>query len=74
MTQQEVDLLTVALRGRFNAEVDAEPVNGNGRYRFAVVSPEFDQMNQLQRQDAIWAVVDPTLPRKVGSNDALKRV
>ena len=63
MTQQEVDLLAVALRRRFNADVDAQPVNGKGRYRFAVVSPEFDQMNQLQRQDAIWEVVDAVLPR-----------
>ena len=63
MTQQEVDQLADALRRQFNAEVEAEPVNGNGRYRFAVVSPEFEQMNQLQRQDAIWAVVDATLPR-----------
>jgi stress-induced morphogen len=63
MTQQDVDLLTNALRQRFNADVDVQPINGNGRYRFAVVSPQFKQMNQLQRQDAIWEVVDRMLPR-----------
>lgn len=63
MTRQEADLLAGALKQRFDAEVEVQPVNGNGRYRFAVVSMQFQQLNQLQRQDAVWEVVDATLPR-----------
>jgi acid stress-induced BolA-like protein IbaG/YrbA len=64
MTQEQVDSLAAALRERFNADVDAERVGERMRYRFAVVSPEFTPMTQLQRQDAVWAVVDSTLPRE----------
>ena len=63
MTKQEADVLADALRRRFNADVEVRPVNGNGRYRFAIVSQGFQQMSQLQRQDAVWEVVDATLPR-----------
>jgi acid stress-induced BolA-like protein IbaG/YrbA len=64
MTQEQVDSLVTALRRRFKADVDAERVGDRMRFRFAVVSPEFAQMTQLQRQDAVWEVVDATLPRE----------
>ena len=65
MTQEQVDALSRAFRERLEAQVDVEPVNGHGRYRFAVVSPRFREMNHLQRQDAVWQLADETLPREV---------
>jgi stress-induced morphogen len=65
MNQAEVDALVQAFRNRFGPQVEAEAVNGHGRYRFAVVSPQFASMTHLQRQDALWEVVDATLPRPV---------
>jgi acid stress-induced BolA-like protein IbaG/YrbA len=64
MTQEDADRLAAALRARFRAELDVERVGDHMRYRFAVVSPDFAQMPQLQRQDAVWGVVDATLPRE----------
>jgi stress-induced morphogen len=63
MTPQQVEALKAAFQTEFHAEVDAEQVNSQGRYRFAVVSPQFEQMTQLQRQDGLWKLVDQTLPR-----------
>lgn len=64
MTQEQVDSLAAALRERFRGEVEVERIGERMRYRFAVVSSEFMPMTQLQRQDAVWAVVDSTLPRE----------
>ncbi len=64
MTRQDVDKLTDALKQRFEATVEVEQVGPNGRFRFAVVSPQFRDMPQLDRQDAIWSVVDEALPRE----------
>jgi acid stress-induced BolA-like protein IbaG/YrbA len=64
MTSAQVKTLKAALIKKFSGKVDAEKVNGHGRYRFAVVSPRFDRMAHLKRQDAIWKVVDSTLPRQ----------
>lgn len=64
MTQEQANGLAEALRRRFQAEVDVEQVGDRMRYRFGVVSPQFSQMTQLQRQDAVWQVVDATLPRE----------
>lgn len=65
MTSNDRDKLTDALKRAFEArDVEAEPVGPNGRYRFAVVSPRFGAMTQLDRQDATWAVVDEILPRE----------
>ena len=64
MTKSQVEDLSRALKKQFHAKVEFEPVNNNGRYRFAVSSKDFAQMTQLQRQDAIWKVVDETLPRE----------
>jgi acid stress-induced BolA-like protein IbaG/YrbA len=64
VTQEQANSLAEALRGRFQAEVDVEQVGDRMRFRFGVVSPQFSQMTQLQRQDAVWQVVDATLPRE----------
>jgi hypothetical protein len=62
MTEDRVQLLTDALRKQLSAEVSAEAV-APGRYRFAVVSPKFKDVADLQRQDQIWAIVDSTISR-----------
>jgi acid stress-induced BolA-like protein IbaG/YrbA len=64
MTSTQVKALSSALRKKFAGKVQAERINGRGRYRFAVVSPRFNRMAHLKRQDAIWKVVDAILPRE----------
>jgi len=64
MTTTQAQALKGALRKKFAGKVRAERVDGRGRYRFAVVSPRFARMAHLKRQDAIWKVVDATLPRQ----------
>ncbi len=71
MTSQERDGLVEALKQRFAAQVDFELVGDNGRYRFAVVSPQFDGMPHLARQDAIWLVVDEVLSREASIDVSL---
>src|SRR5438128_398333 len=63
MTQAQADMLSSALQSRFAGSVEKEPINGFGRYRFALTSDHFAGMPQLQRQDEIWKVVDETLSR-----------
>jgi hypothetical protein len=63
VTQDQADVLARVFRERFGAQVDVEAVNQRGRYRFAVVSPQFREMTHLQRQDALWQVADATVPR-----------
>jgi len=63
MTQTQANALTKALRRQFAGKVEVERINGRGRYRFAVVSSRFKGVAHLKRQDAIWRVVDSTLPR-----------
>ena len=65
MTPEQAETLAREFQIRFDADVDFECVNGKDRYRFAVVSPRFDRMTQLQRQDALWAAVDAVLPREL---------
>src|SRR5437667_6505296 len=64
MTEAQADALCEALRLRFAGSAEREPVNGHGRYRFALTSDRFAGMPQLRRQDEIWQVVDATLPRE----------
>ena len=71
MTQEDADRLAAALRERFRAEVDVERIGDRLRYRFAAVSPDFAQMPQLERQDAVWNVVDATLPREASLDVSL---
>lgn len=62
MTKHQAQTLVKALKKKFHGQVDAEPINGKGRYRFAVTSKQFAKMPQLRRQDAVWEIVDETLP------------
>jgi stress-induced morphogen len=64
MTHQEAMTLAESLKRRFDAEVEVEQVDSSGRFRFGVVSPLFQTMTQLQRQDEIWKAVDETLSRE----------
>jgi acid stress-induced BolA-like protein IbaG/YrbA len=64
MTSERAAALAAELRNRFGGEVEAEAVNGSGRFRFIVVSDRFDRMPHLQRQDAVWEVVDTVLSRE----------
>lgn len=63
MTKKEAKSLADALKRRFGGDVEIEPVNNRGRYRFAITSRQFERMTHLQRQDEIWKVADRTLPR-----------
>lgn len=63
MTEAQKETLADALRQQFAADVDVEQVGPNGRFRFAVTSPQFEELEHLRRQDLIWEVVDRTLPR-----------
>jgi len=51
------------LERRFGAKVDAEQVSP-GRFRLAVVSPQFAQWTPLHRQDEVWKVVDEVVSRE----------
>jgi hypothetical protein len=64
MTRARADALVAALVARFGGEAEAEQVNQNGRYRFAIVSPQFNSMPHLRRQDEAWKVVDEVLSRE----------
>lgn len=60
MIARQANKLKAALAEAFEAEVEAEKI-APGRYRFSIISPQFDQMPQLKRQDAAWKVVDRML-------------
>ena len=64
MTNNEAKQLAQALKKQFGGKVEYEPVNTLGRYRFAITSKNFDGIPHLQRQDAIWKVVDQVLARE----------
>jgi hypothetical protein len=68
MTQDDVDALKAALQEQFGGDVQAECVDERGRYRFAVISSRFESTPHLQRQDAIWEVVDRVLSREVSDD------
>ena len=64
MTPDRADALVAALVSRFGGEAEAEQVAADGRYRFAIVSPRFESMPHLRRQDDVWKVVDEVLTRE----------
>jgi stress-induced morphogen len=64
MTKVQAQELVQALKKKFHGHVEEELVSRPGRYRFAIKSKAFANMPQLQRQDAIWKIVDKTLPRE----------
>ena len=63
MTPQDAQHVADALRANLEAEVESEMINGRGRYRFSVVSPQFEDVPHRQRQDRVWATVDQVLAR-----------
>ena len=71
MTPEQANELCDAFRSRFGGEAETEPVNGHGRYRFALVSDRFSGVPQLTRQDEAWKFVDDTLPREAGLDISL---
>lgn len=71
MTQDELDGLVAAIKAAFSAEVEIEQVDPKGRYRLGVVSASFEGMTQLQRQDAIWDLVDTKLSREASLDVSL---
>ncbi len=72
MTEQDKESLISAIRSRFDgAEVQAEEAGRAGRFRFHVVAPEFRELTQLQRQDAVWQVVDHALSREASLDVSL---
>ena len=40
MTKTQAKSLVQALQKKFHGQAEAEPVNGHGRYRFAMTSPD----------------------------------
>lgn len=70
MSDRRRKKLVDVLKKQFGGKIHSEEVNSKGRFRLEMVSPKFRKMSQLQRQDAVWAVVDKavadgTLPREV---------
>jgi hypothetical protein len=63
VTEERANAVVAELLRRFGGEAEAEKVDGNGRYRFILLSPQFKQMTHLQRQDEIWKVIDQVLTR-----------
>ena len=63
MTKTQANTLVRALVKRFGGKAEFEPINGRGRYRFAITSKRFSKVPQLKRQDQVWEVVDEVLPR-----------
>jgi len=71
MTQTAKQKLVDAFRDSFGGQVDAEDINGRGRYRFEIVSSAFSGVAQLTRQDQAWEVVDRTLSRAESADISL---
>ena len=63
MTRPEAQTLVESLKAKFGGEAETEEV-APGRFRFAIVSPQFTNISPLQRQDQIWELVDATLNRE----------
>lgn len=66
MTKAQAAKLKAELTKAFDAtKVEVEQVDAKqGRYRFAIISPEFNKIPHLTRQDQIWEVVDQVLSRE----------
>jgi hypothetical protein len=62
MTAKEAKSFATKLRKEFGGKVEFEPLNGNGRYRFAIESKRFNGVPVLQRQDEVWESVNRLLP------------
>ena len=64
MTQQEARDVCQLLQTKFDAEV-AMDERSPGRFRFAVLSPLFEGVPPLKRQDRIWVAVEKSLTREL---------
>lgn len=65
MTSDQAQQLVDLMRDRFGGDVEAEPDEDKGsRYQFWVFSPQFKGMTHLQRQDALWKLVEQELSRE----------
>src|SRR5688572_30254910 len=65
VTSERADQLVASIRERFVGEVEAEPdADNRNRYQFWVFSPQFKGMTHLQRQDALWKLVEQLLSRE----------
>ena len=60
-TAQVID----AFKNQFGGEVEfeAEVIGGIQRFSFYLVSPHFNAMPHLKRQDAVWEIIDSVLSR-----------
>jgi len=65
MTLRQAEILAKALKKAFGGKVEFETAGRSGRYRFAIVSKNFNSMPHLKRQDAVWEIIDRALPREV---------
>ena len=64
MTQEQADRLVAAFREQFGGEVEAFPEeDAPTQFQFTVSSPKFKDLSTLQRQDAVWEVIDRVLSR-----------
>lgn len=63
MTQEQAARVVEQLKNRFAAEVASTEVSP-GRFRFNVVSPQFESMPRMRRQDEVWELVDQVLDRE----------
>jgi stress-induced morphogen len=64
MSESERKKLVASLKKEFRGTVHSEKVGPKGRFRLEVISPKFKKMTQLQRQDAVWDVVNDALSRE----------
>ena len=49
-------------KGGIHADVESEAVPGTKLHRVFVISPNFRNVRQGERQDLVWRIADETLP------------
>jgi hypothetical protein len=63
MTKNQAKSLKLVLEKQFGGRAEFEPINRQGRYRFAIRSGKFKGVSHLKRQDEAWRIVDRVLDR-----------
>lgn len=64
MTQDQADRLAAVFREQFGGEVETFSEEDDPcRFQFTISSPKFQELTTLQRQDAVWEVIDRALSR-----------
>jgi hypothetical protein len=48
-------------QGGIRAQIDSEPVPGTKLHRVFIISPNFRNVRQGERQDLVWRIADETL-------------